>query len=220
MSFINFLDAIAIPLGILIIILNLLVVVLARKKISNPKYQILFQYFLFELLGSLLSTVLSVVFEIGFISRNLMMVAVHLFIFIETCSDFLIFFMWIYLMWERKLIGCTTATAITTPTSQTDARFYNFKKIMNVYRWHIALGGYYVLNFSLNVYLLTRALNSSWLNLFERIFVTGQILIVVLIPLVIVIFFWRFFGGSQDPILLNSTRLETNLIKFVKVVYQ
>lgn len=188
--------------------------VVSRAK-TNVKYSLLMQYFclkLVYLLTSIGAVLLSKSFNV--ISPTLTNCEIEFYTsdFAESSSSFILFLIWLYLLYERHLIGCTL--------SATNIVYRNFRNIVILC--------FYVFNSILTIvaffkekdmFMEYKIMTSCERNnsSVRKVFNFHQIPTAALM-LVFVTFFWRLFGGTQDPILnADEQTSEMRLVKFIKL---
>jgi hypothetical protein len=204
---------------------------LLKKFKINVKYEFLFQYFMFKLFYSITSIVSTLMLD--FLADDTIHIQASYFRcilehyisdFSESCSSFILFIIWIYLMWERKLVGSTKEISQNINNESN-----KIKNLILRYKRFLILGTYYLINLLITIkffsndmdkYDIIKYKSCATNNSTIRKFITIHTLPTAILIFIFSTFFWRLFGGSQDMFIQNMDEqtTERNLVKFIKLL--
>ena len=216
------------PVSLIAFLFNFLCLISLRDKIVSTrkeKYQLLLQYFLLKMVHSATLFVSSIIFEwdqAGDYSLLKCTLEYGVVGFCESCSNFVLFFMWLYLMWERKFIGSKADTQPVQNLNTTSNVFQHFRQNKR----HMLMIVYYSINLFLTILFYGSKIFTSSYSYYcpRHDAIIHKLLSLHAIPIafltfIFATFFWRLFGGSQDPILTTAITAEhTEEKRFVKYI--
>jgi hypothetical protein len=229
----NLVMSATIPTTLVAFFFCLLCIISLKAKVcsnKNEKYELVLQYFILKMIHSAVVFTSSVVYEWdkNFNANSDLNCSLEhsLSAFCESCSNFVLLFIWLYLMWERKLVGSKKEQSENETHQEQNSEMNFFNKIMiflSKNPRHIILACYYALNFGLSIQFSRNYIFSAY-DCSRRHVLVQKLFSIHTLPIafmtfIFTTFFWRFFGGSQDPILTRTEHTaEKRLIKFIKFV--
>lgn len=211
-----------------------LYLIVARKYRQSAKYYMLTHYFTCKLLFTVVlsvSLLMSSVFEETKVhipaSRWLCKFEFFGNMFMETCENYLLFFLWLLLLSEREFVGCKYLNQdglnLSEPTmADTSIRTWCRKNIRT-----IALGLFYGITGLLTLIFASDVDKVMFIGYKKGMCVTSSlaslpIFLLANYPLIfwLILFstlLWKLFGGERDPILHKLSEADIMLLKFIKL---
>lgn len=201
--------------GIISNLVCIIYLIQQKKYKLNSKYEMVLQFFLFKLIKFFKLNIIIQVFKLKKYNNILCFTQLILDDLSDSCSNFVLFTIWLTLMSDRNMIGLKFL--------QTDEkmfpRSYSILSVLNIrfvyffifyffYFTHLIL---YATNNELTFFSLCsdfRYLNSYKFSFYVIIFSFWLLTFSLLL--------WNFFGGYRDPIFLELNSNQRELLRFFK----